>query len=702
VVVTVEAGTNYSDAGAGAVDGYDGDLTESMEVTDGVDILAVGSYKVSYNVSDAAGNAAVPVIRTVIVVDTTPPVIALVGEAIVTIEAGSIYEDAGVQANDTGDGDLSSKIELVSTVNTDKLGEYTVTYTVSDSSGNEAVEVNRVVKVVDTTAPVITLNGDVVVTVEAGTNYSDAGAGAVDGYDGDLTESMEVTDGVDILAVGSYKVSYNVSDAAGNAAVPVIRTVIVVDTTPPVIALVGEAIVTIEAGSIYEDAGVQANDTGDGDLSSKIELVSTVNTDKLGEYTVTYTVSDSSGNEAVEVNRVVKVVDTTAPVITLNGDVVVTVEAGTNYSDAGAGAVDGYDGDLTESMEVTDGVDILAVGSYKVSYNVSDAAGNAAVPVIRTVIVVDTTPPVIALVGEAIVTIEAGSIYEDAGVQANDTGDGDLSSKIELVSTVNTDKLGEYTVTYTVSDSSGNEAVEVNRVVKVVDTTAPVITLNGDVVVTVEAGTNYSDAGAGAVDGYDGDLTESMEVTDGVDILAVGSYKVSYNVSDAAGNAAVPVIRTVIVVDTTPPVIALVGEAIVTVEAGSIYEDAGAVANDSVDGDLTSKVKVAGKVDVQKVGEYQLKYNVEDASGNKSLELTRRVIVETSIKETIHIEKYNSAPFWFEFKSKKEKSYAIESSTDLREWKGINVIKGTGAIIRFEDERDQIFLQMYYRVRMID
>mgnify|MGYP002700269131 CR=1 FL=1 len=105
-------------------------------------------------------------------------------------------------------------------------------------------------------------NGDVVVTVEAGTNYSDAGAGAVDGYDGDLTGSMEVTDGVDILAVGSYTVSYNVSDAAGNAAAPVIRTVIVVDTTPPVIALVGEAIVTIEAGSIYEEAGAGENDTG--------------------------------------------------------------------------------------------------------------------------------------------------------------------------------------------------------------------------------------------------------------------------------------------------------------------------------------------------------------------------------------------------------------------------------------------------------
>ena len=187
-----------------------------------------------------------------------------------------------------------------------------------------------------------------------------------------------------------------------------------------------------------------------------------------------------------------------------------------------------------------------------------------------------------------------------------------------------------------------------------------------------------------------------------MDILTVGSYTVSYNVSDAAGNAAVPVIRTVIVVDTTPPVIALVGEAIVRVEVGSNYEEQGATAKDSVDGDLTSQIKVTGEVDVNKLGDYELKYSVSDAAGNKSVELTRRVIVETSIKETIRIEKYNSVPFWFKYKSKKEKNYAIESSTDLREWKQINVIKGTGAIVRFEDERDQVFLQIYFRVRMID
>ena len=38
----------------------------------------------------------------------------------------------------------------------------------------------------------------------------------------------------------------------------------------------------------------------------------------------------------------------------------------------------------------------------------------------------------------------------------------------------------------------------------------------------------------------------------------------------------------------------------------------------------------------------------------------------------------------------------------VREWKQINFMKGTGAIVRFEDERDQVFLQIYFRVRIID
>ena len=73
--MTVEALSTYTDAGATASDSYDGALT--VAATSTVDENTVGAYTVTYNVSDAAGNAATAVVRTVNVVDTTAPVITV-------------------------------------------------------------------------------------------------------------------------------------------------------------------------------------------------------------------------------------------------------------------------------------------------------------------------------------------------------------------------------------------------------------------------------------------------------------------------------------------------------------------------------------------------------------------------------------------------------------------------------------------------
>ena len=62
---------------------------------------------------------------------------------------------------------------VVNNVDTSTVGEYTVTYNVSDDAGNAATEVTRTVNVTDTTAPVITLVGDAQITVEVGSTYTD-------------------------------------------------------------------------------------------------------------------------------------------------------------------------------------------------------------------------------------------------------------------------------------------------------------------------------------------------------------------------------------------------------------------------------------------------------------------------------------------------------------------------------------------------
>ena len=317
------------------------------------------------------------------------------------------------------------------------------------------------------------------------------------------------------------------------------------DSIIPVITLSGEPTVTIEVGTSYTDAGATASDNIDGDITSNITTVNNVDTDVVASYTLNYNVLDSSGNAAIEVTRTVNVVDTAVPVITLTGEGVVTIEVGTTYADAGATATDNYDDDTALSLNIitVNNVDTAVVASYTVTYNVSDASGNAATEVTRTVNVVDTTVPVITLIGEGIVTIEVGTAYADGGATATDNYDDDtaLSSNIITVNNVDTAVVGSYTVTYNVSDASGNAATEVTRTVNVVDTTVPVITLTGAGIVTIEVGTAYVDGGATATDNYDDDTALSLNIitVNNVDTDVVASYTLTYNVSDASGNAAV-------------------------------------------------------------------------------------------------------------------------------------------------------------------
>ena len=640
--VTIEVGDTYLDAGATATDNFDGDLTSSIVTVSTVNTAIVGVYSVTYNVSDTNGNAAAEVTRTVTVVDTTVPVITLLGEDSVTIEVGDTYSDAGATATDTYDGDITSSIVTVSTVNTAIVGVYLVTYNVSDANGNAAAEVTRTVTVVDTTVPVITLLGEDSVTIEVGTTYTDAGATATDTYDGDITSSIVTVSTVNTAIVGVYLVTYNVSDTSGNAAAEVTRTVTVVDTTVPVITLLGEDPVTIEVGDTYLDAGATATDIYDGDITSSIVTISTVNTAIVGVYSVSYNVTDANGNAAAEVTRTVTVVDTTVPVITLLGEDPVTIEVGAVYTDAGATALDNYDGDITSSIVEVSTVDTAIAGSYTVTYDVADASGNTALTVTRSVNVIeDTVAPVITLLGDNPITIEVGDTYTDAGATATDNFDGDLTSSIVTVSTVNTSIVGVYSVTYNVSDTSGNAAAEVTRTVTVVDTTVPVITLLGDNPITIEVGDTYTDAGATATDTYDGDITSSIVTVSTVNTAIVGVYSVTYNVSDTSGNVAAEVTRTVNVVDTTVPVITLLGEDPVTIVVGDTYTDAGATATDTYDGDITSSIVTVSTVNTAIVGVYSVTYNVSDANGNAAIEVTRTVNVE----DDLSLEDFNQIEF---------------------------------------------------------
>ena len=628
--VTVECGDSYTDAGATATDDRDGDVTAGIVVAgDAVDTTTPGTYTITYNVSDLAGNAATEVTREVTVDDTTAPSIQLTGNASITVECGGAYTEQGATATDTCDTNVLA-VTGGDVVDATTPGTYTVTYDASDDSGNAATTVTRTVEVVDATPPTLTLLGAAVVSVECGSSYTDAGATASDACDGNLTGSISTVNSVNTTIPGSYTVSYNVSDAAGNAAVQITRGVNVVDTTAPIVTLVGAATVSLECSVAFVDPGANAADGCDGSVTATSDSGTSVDSTEPGDYLVTYTATDDSGNTG-EAQRIVQVRDTTDPSLTLSGQADVTIQCGSTYTDANGTATDTCDTSVTVTNNAATTVDASTSGTYTVTVTATDNSGNTATAT-RTVTVEDTLAPVIALNGSASVTVECGGSYTDAGATATDGCDGSVVVTDNAAS-VDPTTAGTYTITYEAVDGAGNAAAAVTRTVTVEDTTDPVLSLVGGATLTLECGGSYTEEGATATDGCDGDITNSIVIAgDTVDATSPGTYAVTYTVADAAGNSS-STGRLVTVADTTDPVLTLNGQGSVTINCGDTYTDDGATATDACDTAPAVNVD-SSSVNPAVAGTYTVTITATDASGNTA-SATRTVVVEDTVAPVV-------------------------------------------------------------------
>jgi len=178
----------------------------------------------NYEITDTGVN-----IAPVVVLDTTPPVVSLIGASTISLNVGDTFSDPGATVSDNVDATRS--ITGTGSVDTSVAGTYTRTYAATDAAGNAATPVNRnvVVSAVppppDIVAPVITLIGTNPITLNEGDTFSDPGATVSDNVDADYNISGAGT--VFTNTPGTYTLTYSTSDAAGNAATPVTRDVIV-------------------------------------------------------------------------------------------------------------------------------------------------------------------------------------------------------------------------------------------------------------------------------------------------------------------------------------------------------------------------------------------------------------------------------------------------------------------------------------------
>ena len=355
--------------------------------------LQDGDYSLEIYAEDHEGNKSEHVGPMVFTIgpDVTPPVIELVGENPMTVAIDSTYAEPGATATDDRDGNISANIQVSGTVDTTTAGTYYRYYDVTDAAGNAAATVTREVIVQsDAIAPVITLLGNNPITIYQGSEFSDPGATATDNVDGDITSSIVVTGTVDTATIGTYTIYYNVSDDAGNAAEEKTREVVVVEE-PTCEEYTATSAQHEAAGRAWSETVTEGETCfgtfcfGGTDVTTWYAVGSDDNLGTNGNTSVTLH-EDPEGYFAL---GNCPGPDTVAPVITLAGSNPMTVNVGASYSEPGATAEDNVDGDITSSIIITGTVDTNTVGTYYRYYNVSDAAGNNATQVVRTINVVE-------------------------------------------------------------------------------------------------------------------------------------------------------------------------------------------------------------------------------------------------------------------------------------------------------------------------
>ncbi|PHD80549.1 cell wall anchor protein [Bacillus toyonensis] len=553
-----------------------------------------------------------------------------------------------VWAKDKNGKDITSRVTYTGDDKVDltKMGEYELTFTVSDDEGNTVVQKQRVVvryKHVTNTAPTILILRDKI-TLNIGDTFDPMeGVTGSDSEEGILTHKITYDNGLDTSKPGTYYITYYLMDSQGKMDLKT-RTITVIDQSP-VITTPDEFVIT-EGEQFDPMAGVKATDPEDGDITSKVEYeYYTGSVNQPGTYKVYYKVKDSFGNTAntvatLIVREKIKPVDE-AP--ELKVPTATTITEGDKFNPmSGVSATDKEDGNITSKVTVDGSVDASKPGTYELTYTVSDSKGHT-VTAKQTVTVkqkVEIKNEAPELTVPFTSTLRVGEKFDPmAGVSATDKEDGNLTNKVKYKGNVDTSKPGKYIVEYWVVDSKGVNATATQSVIVKENEETPDMEpkLTVPTGATINVGDKFDPmAGVKAIDNEDGDITDKVTVDGSVDASKPGTYELTYTVSDSKGHT-VTAKQTVTVkqkVEPTDeaPVLTVPAEA--TINVGDKFNPlAGVKATDNEDGDITDKVTVDGSVNTSKSGTYELTYTVSDSKGH-TVTAKQTVTVKQKVEPT--------------------------------------------------------------------
>lgn len=355
----------------------------------------------------------------------------------------------------------------------------------------------------DTISPVITLNGDTEIILDVGNSYIEQGATVIDNSGENITPVITGT--VDTSTIGAYTITYTATDSSGNLAS---KNRIVRVTLSNLYVHVGGP---VNQGSLWsltdKNYGMPWANPDDPEYDPRsvdyARGLSIAFTSKTNNRLVPFTFREPNQGLALYWHQFgVGMKDTSGinrenftgdPGIFTGGPftfLFTITRTTSNNGDARLYKDGNLVGTIGNIIFDPSNVarDYITFPHWESNRSTSTTMTNIRIwnYVVDPIIVFDTTPPVITLIGDAEITLNVGDVYVEQGVTVTDN----LGENIAPVITgsVDTNTAGTYTLTYTAKDSNNNTST-VGRIIQVIATTIVTRTFAG--ITSANAPNNY-------------------------------------------------------------------------------------------------------------------------------------------------------------------------------------------------------------------
>jgi large repetitive protein len=593
---------------------------------DAVEPFAIGNTTVTWTVTDASGNFETAT-QIVTVTDIQKPTIIAPAAVLVIADLGQCSASGIILGTPVTADNCSVASITNDAVEPFAIGNTTVTWTVTDASGNFETA-TQIVTVTDDQKPTITAPEAVSVNSDSGLCTASGVILGTPVTADNCTVASVTNDAVEPFAIGNTTVTWTVTDASGNLETAT-QLVTVTDDQKPTITAPEAVLINSDAG-LCTASGVILGTPITADNCAVASVTNdAVEPFALGNTTITWTVTDSNGNLETA-TQIVTVNDIQKPTITAPAAVSVISDAGLCTASGVILGTPVTDDNCSVVSITNDAVQPFAIGSTTVTWTVTDGSGNSETAT-QIVSVLDDQNPTITAPSAVFVNSDAGLCTASGVILGTPvTADNCWVSSITN-DAVEPFAIGNTTVTWTVSDASGNFATA-TQIVTVSDNQKPTIT--APIAVSVNSDVDLCSA-SGVILGtpVTADNCSVASVTnDAVEPFAVGNTTVTWTVTDANGNIETET-QLVTVIDNQKPVISCPANITTDVDLG-ICGASVVISDPSATDNCTTSFTFSGfrsdgalLTDLYPIGTTIISWTTSDLSGNVSETCTQEVIV---------------------------------------------------------------------------